>query len=979
MFQSYPMKKYVYIALSVCLFYSLQSMAQVLPETKWKVRSLVNFDLIYDASHQEMADLYSLQLEKIAQILHPFFPPRESRTAIVLVDRTDQVNGFATPFPYSMIQIFPVMPGPMDSIGEYSDWTWELLTHEYTHVLAIEPRRGAVSVLKGIFGSIMVPNILLPRWWHEGLAVDTETRFSEGGRLRSTYQDATITALVKDQKWKTVKISEINESTIPTWPYGSRPYLYGSVFWSYLLDKYQKGIMHDLTWNYAGRLPYLLNDSARKYLDSEYEPLFKAALEDTDKKVQSRLSSLRAKKTSQLVSLDLPFTETMSPAISPDGLKLAFISRDETLRRRIQILKRPNLQTAFSKEHLLKAVDYGEGEGLEESVPGIPRREQPDAPPGGSILRLSWFPDSNRLVYDKLEVQSRYEERFELHIYNLSQGRSEKIENVDRAREPSVSPDSKYIAYTYIDSGRASLGLYDTTTGTTQFLFKAALNARVSYPQFLDGENILFSYRKNGKEDLRVFNIKNKTENKFSSTLKQLRFPLVNKNGLFATSSQNGINNIYKIEKNDRTRPLSHSETSLFAFDQDLATGDFYVSEMTSEGIKIFRLPANESQATPIPLPIVKPLYADHYPDYKPQYDLTKSNILKDERDYSPWGYMWPRWWIPSLWSTGRNTYASFVTSGIDPLGKHAYSLYWGWDDETHNGSYAASYLNNSTHFEIPITIMDIKVKRAGSISDNRTRLQAIDFGRQLLFWTPDAKLSLGYTQLTRDQDYLSTKQRGPRLTFNYANYSMSGAMVSPESGWGAWARTTRFLPSTDYLDYNLFEGSLVGYWSKWLPARHAIMAKFSNQYIDREVASANFAATSQLPVSVNSEIPQYLLRGFPAGTLQGRTLSVANLEYRFPLVNTYRGWGVVPIFIRRFHGAIVADAGQTNGFGYNATTVQYQTVPNNLWHYSGGAEVKMDMTIGYHFGFTLFAGAYWPAPNSLNHRDTQYVIGTQL
>ena len=322
------MKKILALGSLLLTFFSHSLNAQVLPSIEWRVRHLKHFDLIYDASHQELADLYTSQIEKIADMLQPYFPEHTARTALVINDRTDQVNGFATPFPYSMIQIFPVQPGAADSIGEYHDWSWELITHEYTHILAIEPRRGIVSGLRGVFGSIVVPNILLPRWWHEGLAVEMETRFSSGGRLRSIYQDATITAMVRDGQWKQVQLAEINETGLSTWPYGSRPYLYGSVMWSYMLDKYKMKAVQDLTWSYAGRLPYLTNDPARQYLDTEYEEIFAEAMRDTETRVLARLEQLRKVPPTRFESLNLPFTESMSPALSPDGLKLAFVSRD---------------------------------------------------------------------------------------------------------------------------------------------------------------------------------------------------------------------------------------------------------------------------------------------------------------------------------------------------------------------------------------------------------------------------------------------------------------------------------------------------------------------------------------------------------------------------------------------------------------------------------------------------------------------------
>ena len=105
----------------------------------------------------------------------------------------------------------------------------------------------------------------------------------------------------------------------------------------------------------------------------------------------------------------------------------------------------------------------------------------------------------------------------------------------------------------------------------------------------------------------------------------------------------------------------------------------------------------------------------------------------------------------------------------------------------------------------------------------------------------------------------------------------------------------------------------------------------------------------------------------------------MATLEYRFPLTAVNKGWGVVPLFLKRFHGGVVADGAQVNGYGYDQVAKLYVPVANNRLYYSGGVELKMDLTVGYHFPFTFYAGMYWPAPNDRNHKQTQFVIGTVL
>src|SRR5207248_1331016 len=107
-------------------------------------------------------------LESIYGTLNGVFSEMPEKTLIVINDRTDLTNGYATAIPERTIVVFPVLPGPLESIYEHGDWPRELIMHEYTHVITFEPRHGVVRWLYSAFGSIVTPNILLPRWWLEG-------------------------------------------------------------------------------------------------------------------------------------------------------------------------------------------------------------------------------------------------------------------------------------------------------------------------------------------------------------------------------------------------------------------------------------------------------------------------------------------------------------------------------------------------------------------------------------------------------------------------------------------------------------------------------------------------------------------------------------------------------------------------------------------------------------------------------------------
>jgi len=231
------MLKYFAYSLSfifLTAFLPAQAEWVVQPSIEWKTLNTDHFEVIYNAEQQELALLYADRLEKAYEILHKTFSTMPEKTIVVINDKTDLTNGYATRVPYPHIMTYPVLPGPEDSLADTGDWYFELLSHEYTHVLNFEPATGIMKPLRYVFGSIVSPGLLLPRWWKEGLAVQMETSSSNFGRLRSVYQDATLRALVKDNQLGIFALPEINE-VLPTWPEGMRPYLFGSVMWSQMV------------------------------------------------------------------------------------------------------------------------------------------------------------------------------------------------------------------------------------------------------------------------------------------------------------------------------------------------------------------------------------------------------------------------------------------------------------------------------------------------------------------------------------------------------------------------------------------------------------------------------------------------------------------------------------------------------------------------------------------------------------------------
>jgi hypothetical protein len=90
------------------------------------------------------------------------------------------------------------------------------------------------------------------------------------------------------------------------------------------------------------------------------------------------------------------------------------------------------------------------------------------------------------------------------------------------------------------------------------------------------------------------------------------------------------------------------------------------------------------------------------------------------------------------------------------------------------------------------------------------------------------------------------------------------------------------------------------------------------------------------------------VLRGFPAAHLVGDALAAGTVEYRFPLVEIERGLETLPLFVERLHGCAFVDT---------AAAFDEQTLTGTTFATGVGAELRLELLLGYYGSFLLRAG----------------------
>lgn len=915
--------------------------AQVAPEINWKLIKTDHFDVIFDANQHALAKIYAQEAERAHYLLAPLFNNEApNRTVLILNDSTDSANGYSTAIPRQLINVYPVLPDSMDFLSYYNIWPREMIIHEYTHTLNIEPANGIWAPFRFLFGSIFRPNALLPRWYLEGLAVNTETQFTDYGRLRSPLYRAMIRSQIKEETWGNENISQINEVTTPTWPLGTRPYFYGALVWSEMINQQQHTSIGLLNDRYSRRIPYFLSSPAEDLFGQNYAGLLESMYDRQYKIAKKQILEIdKSHSTDQKPSfLKISGHLQYSPQISPNNENLVFINRNVDTKEEIYLFQRKN-STQFESSDYQKVATGLEG-----------------------VTRVSWLPDSNSFVYDNQDTFDRYYSFTDLKIYHLESKKSKVITRGLRAKNPAVSPNGEQVAFIQNTANGTNLSIVDIKGNNLAVLYEPQTQVRVSWPEFLNQNEIIFSERElSGIEYLRKINIHTKKTETILNGYEPIHFAHLTKLGVIFVSTKTGVANLYLADKDlKNAKPLSNTSTHIFNATYDEVSKKLIVSRLGASGSYLEFLDTNTINITPPSLDLNEGYRWTKYNE-PPHYAITQPT-----EDYSALTYLLPQYWMPTVFS---GPYASAISAYVaaqDPLEKHKYELELLYDTLAEKPGYGFAYINNQTRVQTVLSGYDQTLPVDGLKSFNRV----ISYTGSGWFYLPKLNNNwrgfAGWNYLANQYEENSFNvQQGPTLGFRYSDISMRGYQISPISGSVFGASYTHYLPEIGEvnfgnIDYGRANAETAFYWSKWLPKYNAIKISMNGTYSpkNRSIYSGTVIGGGDY-LSATSSAP-YMVRGYPIGEFIGWSLFTGSIEYRFPIWYIYSGpQNTIPFFSKRLHGAIFYDTITLDG-GYYDKRGGLRRARLNTFFSGYGAELRWDTTFLYHAPITLRFGIHY-------------------
>ena len=636
------------------------------PDESWRTLDTEHFRVTFPGHLEALARRAAGQAEwAYARLSEHFVHGPEGPIDVVLTDHTDVSNGYATPFPSNRIVLFARPPVGSYQLGYFDDWQQLLIAHELTHIFHLD-RPGRYSV-RGLFGRIPAPvfgfpAFTAPRWVIEGIGTWYESALTGNGRVLGTFNHMVLRTAALEGRFES--IGQAGGSS-PQWPGGNRAYTYGPMFFEYLLRKHGRDRMAAFVEVVENQwIPYRLNAAGRSAFGASLSDEWAAwadAWRDSVASLDARLSRFGAVTEAERLTDGARYAD--HPKVSPDGSALIYIRSD-----------------GRSDTRLVSAYANGGGESTIARTRG---------------RRFTFAPNGD-VVVDQLEFSGRYR-RFR-DLYRVTKtGSVQRLTTAARLSAPSAGPGDRAVA---VAEGEGTNGLVrvNINIGAIDTLIHPEEGVYWAYPAVSpDGRRIAATRWAGGNHDIVVLDERGRLAGQVTRDRALDFAPAWSPDGrwLVWASDRTGILNVLAARfdgaKAGPPVMLTNVRTGAAMPSVDPSGMWLYFSGYHVDGWEVERIPFDPDRA---------PLAPQYLPDSTDtaagRTAREVSAIARDShatsggrtRAYSPLQTLLPRFWIPigsySFSGAGSGTTprtkvlgASFgaFTSGVDLVGRHAYSL----------------------------------------------------------------------------------------------------------------------------------------------------------------------------------------------------------------------------------------------------------------------------------------------------------------
>lgn len=882
-----------------------QNLPSVPYGSNWSYLDTENFKVIYQQGTEPLAR----RVAAIAELVHRRLSkamgwrPR-GRIRLIILDNTDQANAVSLAFPRNTIIVYPAPPsgGP----GNYLDWLYELLLHEYAHILHIDHVSGLMADLRSVFGRVIVPNALQPMSQLEGTAVYAESRFSSMGRNNSALTDGILRTMAAEGTWPTIDQATAFNSQ---WPWDA-PYLFGGKFTQFLADSFGEASLGRYSRYHGGQIiPFMQNRPAKKAFGRSLDDLWGLWRKRSIVQYGRQSDSLKASGAGGQRSITTDGYWKSGLAVSPDGDYIAYYDNDGQGHPSIRLFEPGTGKTELAHRGW---IDGG----------------------------LSFSPDGRSIFFGQLDyVNDRRELSCDLYRLDTDKGSAVRLTHGWRARDPAPSPDGKSLYFATTRLGQGALCRLKISDMDVDTVIGFGDSSAVSCPTVSpDGRLLAFSaWTGEGFQDIYIYDLLNGECRPIIADRAQDIQPRWSSDGssLYFSSDRSGTWNIYRWDKETGGLYKASNESG-GAFWPTPAGDTLWSVILTGRGYEIVRASIDSG--------------AEYDEEYSDSYFY--AGFLEEyegpSRPYRFWSSLMPVAWLPSGFIDRDGGHLGASVFGADDLMRHRYLVSLAPGKNVGRWYYDGLYACGSLPVELEIRASDYVLARKTNGSPlyyERKREAAVGASKAFGGLSRRINMGLGLSRRSYSGEY-----EAPAT----AEYFWQGrlARASASASYSSVRRYLKSISPEDGLTASFsthFYRKILGSESSqtWMQGELAeyLMLPLANHILMGSVMAGGANAKGDF---IDEFYDGFRVRGQDEGPLGRRKLK-GTLEARFPIKWVERGRGTWPVFLHVIHGALFAEGGWG---GHKIGNFDWGKMDRSL-----GAEFRTDWTVFYGIDLQIGIG----------------------
>jgi len=1008
----------IMLSLALCVSTASTVFAQNPSHLQWRKYESEHYDLYYPEG-QEMTAFQALEVaEAVREPLTAMYGPLDSKVAIVVKDTEDFANGGAF-FYDNKIEISATN---LDfGFRSYSDWLWNVVTHELSHIYSIRPAMKAPrwmpmayyqhidyqeekreDVLVGypnVLATYPLPFFNVPGWLAEGTA-QYNARGAKHDRWDAHRDMILRQAALND------KMLSMEEMTTFNWTGRENEMVYDH---GYSLIRYIGELYGDET--IAGLMNAMGAPSALTFGVACRRVLDKSADELYDEWV----SSLRERYTAVKDSLGelvegVPFRIggyiNGYPSWSPDGSRLAYIS-NRGQDYGITVCWIANLEPGgWQWKGKEKSVEKQRKE-LAETLADIDdpdKRERTrlaaagafDIPLAGGIQTAPVWLDEWNILFNRRMPADKYGShwwdiyRYVINREDPREGTRTRISHSLRSTYPDLSPDGGRLVFVKNGSGLNNLYIMNRDDNSLVQLTHFTDGTRIYRPQWSpDGSKIAFTIHRGNTVDIAVINPDGSGLACLVASKGQDRDPAWTSDGasIVFSSDVTGIPNLYRcVLRDGSVYRLTNVIGGAFQPAVSPADTTLAFSYYGPDGYELRTMPmydgtpVDDSSRFHIATDYAQNTAADAYPveDTRPYsmetLDFSFMPLVRNDRGNLKLGTYMVK---SEMVDQGTFLFSGAISPTTRETDLFAQFTYRKFIPDVFVEMYrmTRSVDRDENFMEEYGTVIRKRIYDLNEIDFGvrYTHQDRHEFESRLIYSQYNAKIE--YTHfLTGPQIHKPyyTYSRGFDWEFSYRFDRFMRTIdevINPRGGRKVHARYDRFL--NFFLDDFEYVGFLREKYKRYPYSRYFLNWQERIPVPHTKKHTLNLRGQINL---IDRQIDDFYenqlggpsqMRGYTFYSLSGRKNVMAQALYRFPVwYDIRRKFG--PWHLNHIYLGLFTDIGRA----WNKRSLNWSA---KGFKRDGGVELRIDMTSFYNFPTLIeFAAAYGPDPTWIRHFDTE-------